>query len=57
MKVPVDTVTELNSGLLAQRAAKPNVLTLDCGEGKYSVHCRVSSKGVGDKPHYNLVFE
>lgn len=29
------------------------------GEGKYSVYCRVPSKGVGDKPqiHSNLVFE
>ena len=50
MKVTVDTVTEPNSGLLAQRTAKPNLLTVACSEGKYRVYCRVPSKEVGDKP-------
>ena len=39
--------------------SKANLLRQGCGEGKYSVQCRVPSKGVGDKPqiHFSLVFE
>ena len=58
MKVAVDTVTEPNSSLFIQCTVKPNSLTLGCGEGKYRVYCRVTSKGAGDKLHIhsNLVF-
>lgn len=39
--------------------SKGNLLTLGCGDGKYSVFCKAPSKGVGDKSqiHSNLVFE
>ena len=49
MKVAVDTVTEPNLSLFIQCTVKRNLLTLGCGEGKYRVYCRVTSKGTGDK--------